>query len=131
MLLGADREQLDGLALLEIRQHPLLVVIGPGHVVAALEIDAHEARLGDGRAGRPEVIAGPATEIDRDQIQQRMRHLASQGALPDQLIEPRLVVGQMGLDLLRLPPIEVGRIASWASCAFFDLVLNSRACGGK
>ena len=62
-------------------------------------------------------------DLDRGALDLGRLHLAGDGALPDQLVEPHLV----GIEILRGPmPAcamkSVGRIASCASCAFFALV---------
>ncbi|EXJ15395.1 hypothetical protein D779_1359 [Imhoffiella purpurea] len=98
VLLGADPEQIHQIALLEIGQHAVLVVVGALGVVAALEIDAHEPGLGDHGTGRPQQIARPGAQVDRHLVDEGMRHLAGQGALPDELVELGLLDRQMGLD---------------------------------
>ena len=51
------------------------------------------------RRGEHDVLAGPgrAAEPDRDRVAGGVLHLGSDGAHPDQLVEPELVAGQTGL----------------------------------
>ena len=60
-------------------------------------------------------------DVDRGALELGGFHLARDGAQPDQLVEPGLVVIEHLLDVFRAAGARsVGRIASWASCAFFD-----------
>ena len=63
-------------------------------------------------------------DLDRRALDLGRLHLAGDGALPDHLVEPRLV----GIEVLVAPESgvrkkSVGRIASCASCAFLALVV--------
>ena len=66
----------------------------------------------------------PAASSTRDGVERGRHHLAGDRALPDQFVQLALVVvaGIVATDA-GVRSAEVGRIASCASCAFFDLVL--------
>ena len=88
------------------RRQPALVVrivavVAPG-VVPALLIDAEEAVEGDGLASGAEpgstVVGG---DIHAHPVDFGARHLARERALPDQLVEPRLILLEHGRERLR------------------------------
>ena len=55
-------------------------------------------------------------------INRRCNHLSSNCSLPNHPVQLVLISAEAELVWLRV--MSVGRIASWASCAFFDLFLN-------
>ena len=74
-----------------------------------------------------EDVALAALEIDADRIDGGVDHLAGDGALPDQAIELVLVGVELFLHRFRIGVDRIGRIASCASCAFFDWSCRSAA----
>ena len=87
------------------RRQPALVVrvvavVAPG-VVPAFLIDAEEAVEGDGLTGGAEpgatVVGG---DIHAHPVDLGARHLARERALPDQLVEPRLILLEHGRERL-------------------------------
>ena len=107
MLLGRNRGEGQRLALLHARQ-PALAILALG-VVAAFLIEAQEAVKGDHRAGGAQAVAAVAgLDDDGGLVDLGARHLARQGAFPDQLVEPRLIVAEQALHLFGQPR-EIGR----------------------
>ena len=102
MLGRHDFGQLDQLAFLEMRQALVGVVVALVVVLAFL-VDRQETRLAQGtpRGAEQVAIVAAGGQVCRHRIEQRMHHLAGDGALPDQLVEPRLIAGEVGLDLVR------------------------------
>ncbi len=100
MLLGLDLAAIERIALFERRQTSVvLVVLG---IVDVFAVEREIAVERDGRAGRAQHdIAGRRGDIDADLIDQRRRHLARDGALPDQLVEPPLLVIEMTRGIVR------------------------------
>ena len=128
VLQGGERGEAHGVALVHRRQH----VIGIVHlgVIAAFLVDGHVAGLHERRAiGAQQVTLRPIgarQHVDRHGVEQRMAHLRGDRALPDQGIKAIQVVFDLAfLDVLpwAVMAAEVGRMASCASWAFFDLVL--------
>ena len=101
VLFRADAQQVQLLALDQGRQLAFLVVVRLPGVVAPLQVDAHEAGGGDVGAGGAEEIARPGPQVDGHLVDEGVLHLAGQGALPDQLVEAPLLLGEMGDDLRR------------------------------
>ena len=98
MLFQPDFLKVDQIAFLHRRQQVFLVVVRLG-IVLVLDVDAHEARVTDGRPARAEAVFATAGEIDGHGIQGRVNHLAGDGAFPDQAVKPELVIAEMFLDL--------------------------------
>ena len=91
------------------RQEPGGLVVVLRRIVPALLVELEEAVEGDGRAGRAKAdLAVGRGEVRDHPVEQGARHLARHGALPDQLVEPALVVVEEARDLLR-PARELGR----------------------
>ena len=103
--LGLERERLDGVAGLQVRQGALLVV--ERGVVAALLVRRQEAAEGDHRSTDPElgVLAGcrGCAEPERDGLPARVSHLRGDGALPDELVERLLVAVELAAHLVGEP----------------------------
>ena len=121
MLLGLDLAVGDAVALGERRQAAAVVVLGVivlalldhAHaVVAAFLVDLEEAvELHDGAGGAQHVelaVAALDLDVGGGLLQLGGRHLARDGALPDQLVEPRLVALEIARDVLRAAR-DVGR----------------------
>ena len=104
MLGGQDLGELEQFAFLEVRQTLVGVVVALVVVLAFL-VDRQEARLAQGPARGAEQVPVVATggQIRGYGIEQRMHHLAGDRALPDQLVQARLVAAQIALDLIRNP----------------------------
>ena len=99
-----DAGQLDPIALLHGRQHVIGIVLHG--VVHAFLVDRDVARLDQGRAvgaqhGALSAPSAPAQHFDRDGVEDRGRHLAGDGALPDQRIQPELIRLELVLDVGR------------------------------
>ena len=101
MLFGVHGEQFHGIAFLHRRQDAVRVVVGV--VVAALLVHGDIAGLHQrGAIGAQQMALraiGPREHVDGDRIEQRMRHLAGDRALPDQRVEFELVRIDLALDL--------------------------------
>src|SRR6266540_5173483 len=107
VLLGPQLDQLEGLPDLELRQGAGLFLSG---VVAALEVDAHEAVEAHDRAGGPEhqvlrvldgSVGGPARlDVDRGLVVDGLGHLGGDRALPDQVVESLLVAVEVAVQRL-------------------------------
>ncbi len=104
------------------RRRDLIVVRS---FVLAFLIERQEAvELHDlaGRAQFDNAAAGFRRDVDRGALELGIFHLARDGAVPDQLVKPRLVAIDIFGDLrAACGAAPVGRTASCASCAFFDL----------
>ena len=83
-------------------------------------------------AGGAQAVARPRVDVDGGLVVDRRLHLAGDEAVPDELVEPHVILDVAQLLLVAVrgggqqPPhrlgsysIEVGRIASCASCALF------------
>ena len=100
MLLGFNVAQLGFVAFLHRRQKRFALLVGFFAVVAALNIKRHETGDAHGGAvGAEGVLAG--LQIHGDRVNRGVNHLAGEGALPDQFIQPEL----LGLQAL----LNVGR----------------------
>ena len=102
---------------LQPRQPPLgvvaaLVVAGGRVLVAGLDVGLEEAGEGDRAAAGGELdglVGGAAAgQPDADGLAHRVGHLRGDGALPDQLVEPELVAGQLRGELARRPEVVTG-----------------------
>ena len=96
--LRLERLELDGVALGEVREPPLLVVVLCGAVVvASLLVGREEAAEGDHGPGRAELDAlarlGVTGDPQRDRLPLRVLHLGRDRPHPDQLVE-RVLVGR-------------------------------------
>jgi hypothetical protein len=122
VLVGADRADRHELALLERGQAARLVIV-LAFLVRAFLVHRQKAGLDHRRAGGAEGVVAARAEVDAHRVEQRRRHLAGHGALPDQLVELLLVgIEERGDRFGRVP--RGGRAdASCASCAFLLLVL--------
>ena len=106
VLLGLDRAVGDLVALVEHRQaaagvvlvgrHVVLALGGVQALVASLLVDLEEAFELDDRAGGAQrvglAVAALHLDVGRRLLDLGGRHLAGHGTLPDQLIQPRLVL---------------------------------------
>ena len=110
MLPRKERPEVQGLAFLEQRQTAIFVVVGfdvggarivGGCVlVLAFVIDGKPAgELQDG-PGRPERV-GAGLDVGARRVEERRFHLRGHEAVPDQLIEAKLVPAEEGLHALR------------------------------
>ncbi len=103
MLRRHDADQLDPIALLHGRQHVIRIVLHG--VIQAFLVDRYVARFDQGRAVGAQHRAlrplGARAHFNRDGIEDRRRHLAGDGALPDQRIQPKLIGLQLVLDVSR------------------------------
>ncbi len=100
VLLRADGLKVHQLAFLQVGQHALLVVVRPLGVVESLQVYAHEAGADHRGARGPKSVALARAQVYRHHVDQGMGHLAGQGALPDEFVEPGLIGGEMGLEFL-------------------------------
>jgi len=100
VLLRTDRLERNSLPLFQRGEHLLVVVAFPG-IVHTLHIDRHETRVGDGRTAGAEDIAFTTGEIRGNGVDGGVDHLAGDGALPDKLVEPGLILGKVALQCLR------------------------------
>ena len=94
-------------------------------VVAALLVELEEAVELEDAAGRPQLQhAGRhlGGDVDGGALDLGGFHLARHRALPDQLVELRLIGIELAAHVRGRRDTSVGRIASWASWAFFALV---------
>ena len=128
---GLERAALDGVALAQRGQHHLAVgQLGLG-VVLPLDVGPQEAREGDDPAAgrelgllalRPRPRAPSADEADLRARPGGVGHLGGHRALPDQLVEAELVARQRPAAWSGVRKVSpAGRMASWASWAFFTL----------
>ena len=102
MLLRPHVLAVEGFALDHRRQATVLIIVGV--VVAAFLIKLQEAVEAHDRAGCAERDpARRAIDVGRDLVHHRRFHLAGDGTLPDQLVEPELI----GIEHLR----HLGRMA--------------------
>ena len=101
MPVGLQAQQRDRLALLEHRQHALLVVVAlflAGVLVGGLEASEE----GDGARRRElhvTTIGGRGADADRGGGDARIRHLRGDRALPDHVVERELIGAQLALDV--------------------------------
>ena len=108
MLLGHDLAALERIARRHRRQQAALVLVAR-RIVAAFLIELQETVEGHGLAGRAKAHAAVGRgEVGDHPVEQRARHLARHGALPDQLVEAALVVVEPAPDDLRRAR-EIGR----------------------
>ena len=93
VLLGGQCQQIERLPFGQRRQRLPVLILNLVRVVRALPINAQEAVKLDGGARRPErvVLRG---DVHGDDIEDGGGHLRRDEALPDQFIQPRLVVRQ-------------------------------------
>ena len=111
MPIGLQAQERDRLALLEHRQHALLVVVAvllAGVLVGGLE--SGEER--DGARGRELHVATircRRTDAHRGGGDARISHLRGDRALPDHVVERELVSAQLTLDVGRQPEAVTGR----------------------
>ena len=89
-------DRVEDLPFAEFGKMPLLVVSGGVGIVDVLDIGLQEAGEQDGPAGRRELTSTPAdrrgTAYPKLQaLTLRVLHLAGDGALPDQVVEPGLI----------------------------------------
>ncbi len=101
VLFGTDGQQVHLLAFLEEGQHLLVAVLGL-LVVLAFLVHGHEAGVDDGGAVGAEQVAFAGGQVRRHGVQGGMHHLAGQGALPDQVVEPGLFLAQVLGEILRV-----------------------------
>ncbi len=91
---GSSAVAVELVALGERRQAALLLV-GCDRLVAALLVGEHEAAERDHGAGGAELgvaaVGGRGADAHRDGLAARIRHLRGHRALPDQVVERRLV----------------------------------------
>ena len=108
MLLGRDLAAAQRIARRHRRQQAAVLVV-LRRIVPAFLIELEEAVEGDGRAGgaKPDLLVG-GCEVGDHAIEHGARHLARHGALPDQLVQPALVVLEQTPDRLGRAP-EIGR----------------------
>src|ERR1700733_11959240 len=103
MLLRLYAEQLHYIADLHRRQHLIAFIVG--RIVAAFLIDGDVSRFDQRRAVGAQYMAlgpiGARQHVDRDRIEQRVRHLAGDGAFPDQRIELELIGLEVTLNVGR------------------------------
>ena len=85
-------------------------------------LDPDQARLYELIWRRTIASQMESAELERNFGDCRGLHLARDGALPDQLVEPRLVGSRYRATSRGRRAMSVGRIASWASCAFLALI---------
>ena len=122
------------LPALQARQPALGVVAArsssplAGALVAGLDVGLEEAGEGDRAAAGGELdglVGGAAAgQPDAHRLPDGVGHLRGDGALPDQLVEPELVAGQLRGQLPGVRKLSpAGRIASCASCAPLALLL--------
>ena len=120
------------------RRQPALAIVGVGAValVGVLDVGEEEALVGDDRAARGELgvatARGRGAQADGDRLAGGVGHLRGDRALPDQLVDP----GLAGLTSRATSSGErkrspAGRMASWASCAFFTFLAYWRGASGR
>ena len=95
MLLGQQFEQLHDVALLERRQTLFVVLVRFLFVVDGDAVGGEKARFDQGLAGGLEGVLGRCAQFGGDGIEHRRRHLAGDGALPDQVVKLGLVRRQV------------------------------------
>ncbi len=109
MLARRDRAAGERIARRHHRQHAIALVLVLGRIVPAFLVDLEEAREGHGLAGGPKadriVRRG---DIHDHPVEHGARHLAGHGPLPDQLVEPALIVVEEARDPVRRAA-EIGR----------------------
>src|SRR5439155_22366147 len=98
-------------ALAELRQAPLLVVVGC--LVTALLVSEQEAAERDHRAGGCEFslpsVRGVGLDPDGNGLAARVGHLGGDRALPDQVVEAELLAREPAGRLLRRAEPVAGR----------------------
>jgi len=112
--LRLERAQLDRVALGEIRQAPLLVVVlRRAVVVPALLVRSEEAAERDHGAGGAELHAFAVRRVSGDPqrhgLPLRVLHLRRDRPHPDQLVERVLVRGELRAHVLRRAETVAGR----------------------
>src|SRR5690606_3089447 len=105
VLLADDALEDEAVALGHGRQHAVIIVLRRLRIVEPFLVDGDEARADEHRSGRAEddVTVGRRTrrEIHGDGVVYGRIHLRSDGALPDQLVEPILIVVEIAAEILR------------------------------
>ena len=100
VLLRPQRLEPDDLAFLQGRQAPLLLrrLVVETFLVHREKAGVRHARSGGAQQvvgnGRVRPGLGPAGEFDGHRVDRRVQHLAGHGALPDELVELRLILRQ-------------------------------------
>ncbi len=100
MLFGKDVAQFEAFAFFQRRQQAVVAFLYD--IVDAFAIDQHEARVAQCGAGGAEhvtaIVAG--FEVGGDGVQRGVDHLAGDGTLPDQVVEPCLIVAEVATQFL-------------------------------
>ena len=97
MLLREDLGEVERVALGELRQHDVLLLLRR----VRARIDGREAREDEPRAGGLELVALARRDRDAHRIVDGRRHLTRGEALPDELVELPLILGEEALELVR------------------------------
>ncbi len=102
MLLGAQHVEVDDIALGDVRQQPVRVIV-PG-VVQAFLVYRHEPGFDQDRPVRAKAMprfVRACREIHGHGVEDRRHHLARHGALPDQRVKAELILIQDALECFR------------------------------
>lgn len=130
MLFGNNVALADVFAVFDVRQYTVLVIVVA--VVLAFLIKFQETvEIYDLSGSAEDDFFVGGGRIDNDLVQYGRVHLAGNGAFPDKLIKLVRVRIELDFQFLGVSETCAGRMASCASCAFFDLVLYSLAVLGR
>ena len=123
VLFGLDGLEPQHLAFGHGRQAVLHLLVVFVRLVLAFLVDLEEAVELRHAAGGAEhilhAVLAPCRNVDGGLVEERRHHLGGHETIPDQPVELHLVFGRIRLHHFRRVAMEVGRMASCASCASF------------
>lgn len=130
MLFGTDFAFFYAFAFFNIRKDAVLIIFIV--IVAAFLIKFEKTVKFDNLSvGAKQDLPVGGNCINDDLVEHRRVHLAGYRSFPNQFIKLMGVAVEFGLHLFGVSETWAGRMASWASCAFLDLVLYSLGALGR
>jgi hypothetical protein len=122
VLVGVDAFERHAVARLHRRQLAAFVVVLGGLGVLAFLVHGEEARIDHGRAAGAEAVFVAGGQVDADGVERGRHHLRGDARFQISSYRRRSSSLRKRETCAGVRSAEVGRTASCASCAFFDLV---------